>query len=85
MINFDMITIGKYKTSKDKIINLRTGLGAVHDGVAAVNREGVLQLIQTLFRCLIARIDHPPRKEWEFVNLIQKTFIYFVREVSLCN
>jgi len=36
------------------------GLGAVHDGVAAVQLEGVVQLRQPLFRELVARVLDPP-------------------------
>lgn len=39
--------------------HLGAGLGAVHDGVAAVEGEGVLQLCQALFRVVVPGIDHP--------------------------
>ena len=39
---------------------LGAGLGAVHDGVAAVQLEGVVQLRQTLFRELVPRVLDPP-------------------------
>lgn len=38
---------------------LGTGQCAVHDGVAAVQREGVLQLGQAFLCELISRVDHP--------------------------
>lgn len=39
---------------------LWTRLGAVHDRVAAVEREGVLKLRQTFLCEFIAGVDHPP-------------------------
>lgn len=39
--------------------HLWTGLCAVHDSVAAVERERVLQLGQSLLREVIPRVDHP--------------------------
>lgn len=39
--------------------HLWTGLSAVHDSVAAVERERVLQLGQTLLCEIISRVDHP--------------------------
>lgn len=38
---------------------LGTGPCAVHDGVAAVEREGVLQLGQALLCELVSGVDHP--------------------------
>lgn len=38
---------------------LGTGPGAVHDGVAAVEGEGVLQFGQALLRELVPGVDHP--------------------------
>src|SRR5947207_5746395 len=38
---------------------LRARLGAVHDGVAAVELERVLERIEALAVCLVARIDQP--------------------------
>uniref|UniRef100_A0A8C1FWS3 AAA+ ATPase domain-containing protein n=1 Tax=Cyprinus carpio carpio TaxID=630221 RepID=A0A8C1FWS3_CYPCA len=38
---------------------LRAGPGAVHDGVTAVQREGVLQLREPLLGVIITRVDHP--------------------------
>src|SRR6185437_4918057 len=38
---------------------LRADIGAVHDGVAAVQPEGILQLIQALAGGLIAAVDDP--------------------------
>ena len=45
--------------STSVISYLGAGLGAVHDGVTAVQREGVLQLGQTLLRELVSGINHP--------------------------
>merc|ERR1719483_171173 len=39
---------------------LRTSLGAVHDGVAAVNTVAILHLGEALFGEVITRVDHPP-------------------------
>lgn len=38
---------------------LGAGPRAVHDGVAAVQREGVLQLGQALLREVVSGVDHP--------------------------
>ena len=38
---------------------LGTGIGAVHDRVAAIKLERILKLVQPLARGLIARIDNP--------------------------
>ena len=35
------------------------GLGAVHDGVAAVELEAVVQRLQTLLGLLVSRINNP--------------------------
>src|SRR5689334_14282103 len=35
---------------------LRAGLGAVHDGVAAIKPERVLEIVEAFAGCLIARI-----------------------------
>lgn len=35
------------------VSNLGAGLGAVHDGVAAIHREGVAQLLKTLLGKLV--------------------------------
>ena len=37
-----------------------TGARAVHDGVAAVEPEGIFELVETLARVLVARVDNPP-------------------------
>lgn len=39
---------------------LGTRLGAVHDSVAAVEREGVLKFRQTFLSELITGVNHPP-------------------------
>lgn len=39
--------------------HLRTSLGAVHDGVAAVDREGVTQSLEALLGVLVAGVDDP--------------------------
>lgn len=39
--------------------HLWAGPGAVHDGVAAIDRERILQLGQTFLRELVPRVDHP--------------------------
>lgn len=41
------------------IQTLGTGARAVHDGVATVNAEGILQLAQTLRSVLVTRVDDP--------------------------
>lgn len=41
------------------VFHLRTGFGAVHDGVAAVQRERVLQFRQPLLSEVVTRVDHP--------------------------
>ena len=41
------------------IKTFRTGLGAVHDGVAAVELVSVIQSRQTLLRSLVPRVDNP--------------------------
>src|SRR6202030_1223782 len=38
---------------------LRAGLGAIHDGVAAIEPERVFQIVQPLAGRLIARVDDP--------------------------
>ncbi len=38
---------------------LRAGFGAVHDGVTAVQREGVLELGEPLLGVFVTRVDHP--------------------------
>ena len=38
---------------------LRAGLGAVHDRVAAVELERIVQIVQPLARRLVARVDDP--------------------------
>lgn len=38
---------------------LRASLGTVHDGVAAVHREGVSQLLEPLLRVFVSRINDP--------------------------
>ena len=38
---------------------LGAGTRAVHDGVASVQREGVLQLGQALLREVVSGVDHP--------------------------
>ena len=42
-----------------RVQTFRTGLGAVHDGVAAVELERIFQLVQTLARGLVAAVDDP--------------------------
>lgn len=42
-----------------EVVYLGAGLGAVHDGVAAVERKRVLQFGQSLLRELVTRVDHP--------------------------
>ena len=42
-----------------RVQTLGAGLGAVHDGVAAIELEGILQLVQTLRRGLITAVDDP--------------------------
>ena len=44
-------------------IYLGAGLGAVHDGVAAVHGEGVLQLRQTLLLGLILRDEEGEKQK----------------------
>lgn len=41
------------------IQTLGTGASAVHDSVATVNAEGILQLAQTLRGVLVTRVDDP--------------------------
>ena len=38
---------------------LRAGLRAVHDGVAAIEAEGILEIVEALAGRLVARIDQP--------------------------
>src|SRR5262245_7780833 len=38
---------------------LRTGLGAVHDGVAAIEPERILELVETLAGRLVAAVGDP--------------------------
>src|SRR6516165_2157245 len=38
---------------------LRAGLGAVHDGVAAIEPERVLELVEPLAGCLVAAVHDP--------------------------
>lgn len=38
---------------------LRTGLRAVHDRMASVDRERILQVVQSLLGGLVTRVDHP--------------------------
>ena len=40
-------------------VYLGAGLSAVHDGVTAVEGEGILELGQTLLCELVSRVDHP--------------------------
>jgi len=42
-----------------RVQTLGAGLGAVHDGVAAIDRERVLQLVQALGGMLITGVDDP--------------------------
>lgn len=39
--------------------HLRTSLGAVHDGVATVDREGVTQALEALLGVVIAGVNDP--------------------------
>src|SRR5262249_34962789 len=41
------------------IESLRAGLGAIHDGVAAIEAEGVLQIVQPVAGRLVAAVDDP--------------------------
>ena len=43
-----------------RIQALRAGLGAIHNGVASVQFERVLKLVQTFARSLIPTDDDPP-------------------------
>src|SRR5690606_23730968 len=38
---------------------LRANLGAVHDGVAAIELEWILEVVETLLRGLVAAVDQP--------------------------
>src|SRR5690606_12867369 len=42
-----------------RIQTLRAGAGAVHDGVAAIETEGVFQRVEALAGCLVAAVDEP--------------------------
>ena len=42
-----------------RIETLGTGLGAVHDRVAAIKSERILKIVQTLARRLVAAVDKP--------------------------
>lgn len=44
---------------------LGTRLSAVHDSVAAVEREGVLKFRQTLLSEFITGVNHPPVCLWD--------------------
>src|SRR5713101_9590456 len=44
-----------------RIETLRAGLGAVHDGVAAIEPERVLKIVEPLAGGFVARILDPPR------------------------
>lgn len=44
---------------REGVSYLGTGAGAVHDGVAAVERPGVGKPLQTLARFLITGVDDP--------------------------
>lgn len=53
---------------------LGAGLSAVHDRVAAVEGERILQLGQALLCELVTRVNHPTvrlRKEWSCFSLMQ--------------
>jgi len=45
--------------STSRVQALGAGLGAVHDGVAAVDGEAILHHLETLVGELVARVDHP--------------------------
>src|SRR3954471_10469246 len=38
---------------------LRTGLGAVHDRVAAIQPEGILEIVETFAERFVTRVDDP--------------------------
>src|SRR6478609_9014365 len=42
-----------------RIEALGAGLGAVHDGVAAIELKGVLEIVEPLGRRLVAAVDQP--------------------------
>lgn len=44
---------------------LGASLGAVHDSVAAVEREGVLKFSQTFLSKFITGVNHPPVCLWD--------------------
>lgn len=45
--------------------HLGTSLSAVHDSVAAVQREGVLKFRQALLCEFITGVNHPPVRLWD--------------------
>src|SRR5712692_3053479 len=42
-----------------RIEMLRAGVGAVHDGVAAIEPERVFEIVEPLAGCLVAAVDDP--------------------------
>lgn len=67
-------------------VYLRAGLSAVHNGVTAVEGEGVLQLGQTLLRELITRVDHPTIRLFRYEQIrrrhLQKKTLIIITTVK---
>ena len=54
-----MLEVFNLGDAASRVKFLGTGVRAVHDGVAAIQLVGVVQLFQTLLRHLVARVDDP--------------------------
>lgn len=59
------------------LLYLGAGLGTVHDGVAAVEREWILKFRQTFLSKFITGVNHPPICLWDITQLSSAHFLIF--------
>src|ERR1700684_2216279 len=45
-----------------RVESFRAGVGAVHDGVAAIETERILEPVEALAGMLVPTVDQPPRR-----------------------